>query len=179
MHKIFNLFYLLKTLGQIIGFITVAGIVRWQLLLAASILLLTVFCFAWAYLQAIREIKRVEALSKFSVLLKFKIKIIFLFIERSPIYSHLSTTLNGLTSIRAFRKENRWSEQFTSYLNDHSALWFFYLASSRAMALFVDWAVILYVVAITTTVMTSEGNGNDFSFVIFKINNLFFSYNWK
>ncbi|XP_017479140.1 PREDICTED: multidrug resistance-associated protein 4-like [Rhagoletis zephyria] len=76
--------------------------------------------------------------------------------KRSPIYSHLSTTLNGLTSIRAFRKENRWSEQFTSYLNDHSALWFFYLASSRAMALFVDWAVILYVVAITTTVMTSE-----------------------
>jgi ATP-binding cassette subfamily C (CFTR/MRP) protein 4 len=39
---------------------------------------------------------------------------------RSPVYSHVSVTLNGLATVRAFGSENIFEQQFYRYQNDHN-----------------------------------------------------------
>ena len=75
-------------------------------------------------------------------------------LARSPVYSHVSTTLNGLSSIRAFGTQNEFEEQFYRYQDDHSATWFIFLCAARALGLLMDWLFICYIVIITVVIMT-------------------------
>ncbi|CAG2107853.1 unnamed protein product [Medioppia subpectinata] len=52
---------------------------------------------------------------------------------RNPVYSHVSTTLNGLASIRAYGAQQAFRNQFYTYQNDHSATWFVLLGASPLM----------------------------------------------
>jgi len=69
----------------------------------------------------------------------------------------VSTTLNGLASIRAYGAQSSFEHQFHAYLNDHSATWFLYVASSKAMGLYVDYIATAYLVIITFSVMLTNG----------------------
>lgn len=44
----------------------------------------------------------------------------FLFVAKSPVYSHLSVTLQGLVTIRALQKENIVLNLFHKYHNEHT-----------------------------------------------------------
>ena len=60
------------------------------------------FVFRWVrsfYLKSSREIKRLEALS------------------RSPVYAHLSETLTGLVTVRAFDATDRFRREFARKMN--------------------------------------------------------------
>ena len=80
-------------------------------------------------------------------------------------YSHVSTTVNGLVSIRAYRAEDTFEQNFFVHLNDHSSVWFMYLSTSRAMGLIIDWISTAYITVISVTIMLSDGWCllNDFS----------------
>ena len=45
-------------------------------------------------------------------------------IVRSPLFSHLTATLQGLTTIRAFASEEMFEKQFYSFLDDYSSVTF-------------------------------------------------------
>ena len=77
----------------------------------------------------------------------------FISIARSPVYSHVSTTLNGLASVRAFCAQNVFERQFYRYQNDHSATWFLFVCSSRTLGLVMDWICVGYIVTIATVLM--------------------------
>ena len=77
----------------------------------------------------------------------------FIEIARSPVYSHVSTTLNGLASIRALSAEIIFEDQFYRYQNDHSATWFLSLCSSEALGLVMDWICVGYIVVIAAVLM--------------------------
>ncbi|KAL5474368.1 hypothetical protein EMCRGX_G026307 [Ephydatia muelleri] len=73
----------------------------------------TVFLMRWYYLKTSREIKRFEA------------------IARGPIYSHLSESLLGLSTIRTFGRENAAQEYFHEYVNQHTKLCYLFIAATR------------------------------------------------
>lgn len=57
---------------------------------------------------------------------------------RSPVFSHLSSSLQGLWTIRAFRAEERFQNTFDAHQDLHTESWFLFLVTSRWFALRLD-----------------------------------------
>ncbi|CAK8678304.1 unnamed protein product [Clavelina lepadiformis] len=79
--------------------------------------------FIWLrqyYLKTSRDIKRMEGAS------------------RSPVFTHLSSTLQGLTTVRAFKMQEKFEEEFHIRQDAHSAAWFLFLTGSRWLAMRLD-----------------------------------------
>ncbi|CAG2174237.1 unnamed protein product, partial [Oppiella nova] len=77
---------------------------------------------------------------------------------RSPIYSHVSTTLNGIASIRAYGAQQAVEKQLHVYLDDHSATWFLFLCASRSLGMVLDGLCIVYLVIISVMLMAFPDN---------------------
>ncbi|CAG2164889.1 unnamed protein product, partial [Oppiella nova] len=82
----------------------------------------------------------------------------FFAMSRSPIYSHVSTTLHGLSSIRAYGAQQMFEKQLYVYLDDHSATWFLFICASRSLGMVVDWLCVLYLVTISVVLMSFPDN---------------------
>lgn len=129
------------------------SIVNVYLIIPALIITVLIVYIRGIYIKSARDIKRYDGLSKFEFRLNFSCN--FLVSVRSPVYSHVSNTINGLASIRAYGVQNAFEQQFYVYQNDHSATWFMYLSASRALGLLMDWITTLYIIIITIVVMLS------------------------
>uniref|UniRef100_A0A3P8TUA7 ATP-binding cassette, sub-family C (CFTR/MRP), member 4 n=1 Tax=Amphiprion percula TaxID=161767 RepID=A0A3P8TUA7_AMPPE len=68
---------------------------------------------------------------------------------RSPVFSHLSSSLQGLWKIRAFRAEERFQNTFDAHQDLHSEVWFLFLTTSRWFAVHLDFICAVFV-TITT-----------------------------
>lgn len=111
-------------------------------LLAAAIPIIALFLFIrHYYLKTSREIKRLEAMN------------------RNPLYSHISATIQGLTTIRAYSAEDRFRHMYHVYQDDHTATWFLFQAGSRWLGSRLDFmcAMFTVVVAITPLLMAEGG----------------------
>lgn len=47
---------------------------------------------------------------------------------RSPVFSHVTTSLNGLTSVRAYGAEERFINEFETKLDINTNSWFYFLS---------------------------------------------------
>ncbi|CAG2120689.1 unnamed protein product, partial [Medioppia subpectinata] len=74
-------------------------------------------------------------------------------VARSPVFSHVSTTFNGLASVRAFGAQEVFEKQFYVYQDDHSATWMLVTNSSYAFALIIDGLCFVYTVIIVVVFM--------------------------
>ncbi|KAI9335963.1 P-loop containing nucleoside triphosphate hydrolase protein [Obelidium mucronatum] len=72
------------------------------------------------YLTTSRQVKRLEA------------------VTRSPIYTTVPSTLEGLSTIRAFTSEPRFSTSFITTQNENTRIFFSYLSCSRWLGLRLD-----------------------------------------
>ncbi|KAI4538922.1 hypothetical protein MG293_011189 [Ovis ammon polii] len=78
------------------------------------------FVLQWYFLRTSREVKRLECTT------------------RSPVFSHLASSLRGLWTIRAYKAEQRFQELFNAYQDLHSEAWFLLLTTSRWLAVYLD-----------------------------------------
>uniref|UniRef100_A0A1A9X4D6 Multidrug resistance-associated protein lethal(2)03659 n=1 Tax=Glossina brevipalpis TaxID=37001 RepID=A0A1A9X4D6_9MUSC len=83
------------------------------------------------YLKTSRDVKRLEG------------------VARSPIYTHLSASLNGLATVRAFGAEQILISEFDNYQDLHSASFYMFLTTSRAFGYWLDCWCVLYLAVIT------------------------------
>ncbi|XP_051799250.1 ATP-binding cassette sub-family C member 4-like isoform X1 [Acanthochromis polyacanthus] len=116
---------------QVLGVIAVAAsVIPW--ILIAVVPLLIVFVFLRRYfLQTSRNIKRLESTT------------------RSPVFSHLSSSLQGLWTIRAFGAEERFQKAFDAHQDLHSEAWFLFLTTSRWFAVRLDFICAVFVTVTT------------------------------
>ncbi|CAL1598298.1 unnamed protein product [Knipowitschia caucasica] len=116
---------------MILGVVAVAAsVIPW--ILVPVLVLFLVFLYVRRYfLQTSRNIKRLEATT------------------RSPVFSHLSSSLHGLWTIRAFGATERFQNIFDAHQDLHSASWFLFLTTSRWFAVRLDGLCAVFVTATT------------------------------
>ncbi|XP_045910385.1 ATP-binding cassette sub-family C member 4-like isoform X2 [Micropterus dolomieu] len=105
---------------QVTGVIAVAAIIIPWILIPVVPLVAVFLCLRCYFLQTSRDIKRLESTT------------------RSPVFSHLSSSLQGLRTIRAFKVQQRFQQMFDEYQDLHSAAWFLFLTTSRWFAVRLD-----------------------------------------
>ncbi|XP_070711625.1 ATP-binding cassette sub-family C member 4-like [Pempheris klunzingeri] len=116
---------------QILGVIAVSvSVIPWILIPVLPLLLIFLYLRRY-FLQTSRDIKRLESTT------------------RSPVFSHLSSSLHGLWTIRAFGAEDRFQKAFDAHQDLHSEAWFLFLTTSRWFAVRLDGLCSIFV-TITT-----------------------------
>ena len=78
------------------------------------------------YLTSSRDIKRLEGIAK------------------SPVFSHIATSMHGITTIRAFSAQNLLREEFDRIQDLHTSGWFTYIAATEWFGLWLDWIVVVF-----------------------------------
>ncbi|XP_054157408.1 ATP-binding cassette sub-family C member 4-like [Oppia nitens] len=124
------------TISNAIGILVVNVILNWFLIFPAIFLVIVVFMCRYFYIRSARDIKRLEGLS------------------RSPMYSHVSTTLTGLSTVRAFGTQQMFVRQFERFQNDNSSTFFMFVCTSRGFGILMDWICIIYISSVVALVMT-------------------------
>ncbi|XP_033954626.1 ATP-binding cassette sub-family C member 4-like [Pseudochaenichthys georgianus] len=116
---------------QIIGTIAVSvSVIPWILIPVLPLLLIFIYLRRY-FLQTARNIKRLEATT------------------RSPVFSHLSSSLQGLWTIRAFGAQERFQNIFDAHQDLHSGAWFLFLTTSRWFAVRLDGICAIFVTTVT------------------------------
>ncbi|KAM6893207.1 ATP-binding cassette sub-family C member 4 [Lycodopsis pacificus] len=116
---------------QIIGVICVAvSVIPWILIPVLPLLLVFIYLRRY-FLQTSRNVKRLESTT------------------RSPVFSHLSSSLQGLWTIRAFGAEERFQKVFDAHQDLHSEAWFLFLVTSRWFAVRLDGMCSIFVTVTT------------------------------
>lgn len=115
----------------LIGIIAVVAIVN-HWLLVPTIIVAVMFTFMRSfYLKTSRNVKRLEG------------------ITRSPVFTHLNASLQGLTTIRAFKAQRILEKEFDNHQDLHSSSWFIFIASERAFGFWLDIICLIYIAVIT------------------------------
>ena len=93
------------------------------------------FCF-----RTSRSIKRMEGVTK------------------SPVFNQLSSSLNGLTTIRAFKAEELMVEEFHYIQNIHTSAFFTFISTDRWFAIHLDWIIVFYIlICVLSFLIMPEG----------------------
>ncbi|XP_050307150.1 ATP-binding cassette sub-family C member 4-like [Anthonomus grandis grandis] len=70
-------------------------------------------------------------------------------IAKSPMFSHISSTLHGLTTIRASNAEKSLIKEFDEHQNVHSSAWVFTLLCIVSFGLWLDIVSVIFVTVVT------------------------------
>ncbi|XP_043284228.1 ATP-binding cassette subfamily C member 4-like isoform X2 [Venturia canescens] len=92
------------------------------------------FIFYWIrkfYLKTSKNIKRLEGMT------------------RSPVFTLLNATLNGLATIRAYGAENMLKRQFDDSQNLHTSAWYLFIVTSTAFGFSLDLFCFLFTSIVT------------------------------
>ncbi|RKP21464.1 P-loop containing nucleoside triphosphate hydrolase protein [Rozella allomycis CSF55] len=104
----------------VLGVIIVICYVNYWLIITLPFILFSFLYVRKIYLKSSREIKRLEAIS------------------RSPIYSHLSITLQGLPIIRSSKMESNFKNTFLNFINENSKCYFAFIFTARWLGIRLD-----------------------------------------
>nr|XP_040058388.1 multidrug resistance-associated protein 4-like isoform X1 [Gasterosteus aculeatus aculeatus] len=121
----------IQVLLQVIGVIAVAAVILPWILIPVVPLFAVFLFLRFYFLQTSRDIKRLESTT------------------RSPVFSHLSSSLQGLSTIRAFKAQRSFQQVFDEHQDLHSGAWFLFLTTSRWFAVRLDGICSIFV-TITT-----------------------------
>ncbi|XP_022796168.1 multidrug resistance-associated protein 4-like isoform X3 [Stylophora pistillata] len=115
-------------LGLLVVAVVSMNVITMPFILVGVVPLILVFCcLRNYYLKTTREIKRLEGTA------------------RSPVLSHLVTTLDGLTSIRSHSLQDVMIHEFNICQDRHTETWFLFIATSRWLAYRLDFLCMLFV----------------------------------
>ncbi|CAK1548553.1 unnamed protein product [Leptosia nina] len=95
-------------------------------LLPTTIILLLFYTILQIYLKSAQSIKRLEGTT------------------RSPVFSHMAATLNGISTIRSSGAQQRLIQEFDRFQDIHTSTWSSYLASGVTLGFWLDIICVLY-----------------------------------
>nr|CAD7445770.1 unnamed protein product [Timema bartmani] len=122
---------------SMVAIITVVAIVNPWLLLPTFVVGVIFYMLRVVFLATSRSVKRLEG------------------VTRSPVFSHLNASIQGLTTIRAF-----WRSGDSRERDLHSSAWYLFIASSRTFGFWLDIACLVYIVIVTLSFLVI-GGGHD------------------
>ena len=111
---------------NIVGIIIVVAYKLWWMMLATAIVAIVFYFVRKYYLKSSVAIKRLEGVSK------------------SPVFSQLGSSLNGLSTIRCFGVEQKLIQEFDHLQDLHTSAYYCYIATARWLGIYCDWTVCFY-----------------------------------
>ncbi|KAG5894561.1 hypothetical protein JTB14_021543 [Gonioctena quinquepunctata] len=114
---------------------TVIATVNPWILLPTGIIGIIFHFMRQAFLASSRNIKRVEA------------------ITRSPIYTHLAASLQGLTTIRAFGAEEILTKEFDNYQDAYTSAYFMFLTANRGFGFWLDLYCVIFIALVVVSIL--------------------------
>ncbi|GLG99920.1 Putative multidrug resistance-associated protein [Gryllus bimaculatus] len=115
----------------LLGIIAVLAVVNYWLLIPTLVIGFMFYLMRQFYLSTSRSVKRLEG------------------VTRSPVFSHMNASLQGLTTIRAFGAENILVKEFDNHQDLHSSAWYVFIATSRAFGFWLDIICVAYITIVT------------------------------
>ncbi|KAH8281374.1 hypothetical protein KR054_000151, partial [Drosophila jambulina] len=120
-----------QTFLCLIGIVIILAVVNPLLLTPTFLISIIFYKLRIFYLKTSQDVKRIDA------------------IARSPVYSHVASSLNGLSTIRAFQAQRILEADFDSYQDTHSSAYYTFLTTSRAFGYWLDILCVIYMAIAT------------------------------
>ncbi|KAK3751067.1 hypothetical protein RRG08_044643 [Elysia crispata] len=122
-----------------VGIVIVAAVFNpWVFIPVLPLLILFVMVRRY-YVQTSRSVKRLEGTT------------------RSPVFSYLSATLQGLHTIRAMHMEQKLTAEFDAHQDMHTEAWFLFVTSSRWFGVRLDWLSVIFIASVVyCSVLTAD-----------------------
>ncbi|XP_056644078.1 ATP-binding cassette sub-family C member 4-like [Diorhabda sublineata] len=114
--------------------LTITSVNPW--ILIPTIVVVIIFYFIrYAFLASSRDIKRVEA------------------VTRSPVFTHLSASLNGLTTIRAFKAEKLLTKEFDNFQDAYTSAYYMFLTANRGFGFWLDIHCVMFIALVVISIL--------------------------
>ncbi|KAJ8983684.1 hypothetical protein NQ317_003472 [Molorchus minor] len=104
----------------------VVGCLYISILIPTAIIVLIFYYIRMVFLATSRDLKRIEAAT------------------RSPIYTHLRSSVQGLPTIRAFQAQDVVQREFDNYQDQYTAASFMFLGANRTFGFWLDFHCVVY-----------------------------------
>ncbi|ODM98987.1 Multidrug resistance-associated protein 4 [Orchesella cincta] len=114
-----------------IGVIIIVVLSNFYVIVPSIMLILSLGFIRKFYIKTARDIKRLEAITK------------------SPLFTHLTASVQGLSTIRASKRQAILIDQFDSIQDIHSATWFLFISSNRWFGIWLDMVSVLFLASVT------------------------------
>lgn len=108
-------------------------------LLAVVPLMIIFFVLNKYFRKSVRELKRLDG------------------VTRSPIFTHLTATIQGLSTLHAFDKMAEFNETFKGLVDNNTLPFFMYFASNRWLSVRLDLITIIITVVTALLVVLTKG----------------------
>ena len=125
------IFFVIQCFFLVLGlFALVSWLNPWSFIPAAISAIIMLY-LRYHYTPCSRDLKRLEG------------------IARSPFYSYLTSTIDGLKVIRSYYAERKCSAEFFSRLDDHTRVLYLFHTTNRWAGIRFDWTTLFFIVAVT------------------------------
>ncbi|XP_030747810.1 probable multidrug resistance-associated protein lethal(2)03659 [Sitophilus oryzae] len=120
------------------------------------------YFYRTVFLRTSRNIKRIEATT------------------RSPVFSHINASLQGLTTIRAFGAQDILRDEFDTYQDVHSSAFYMFLCCNQTFGFWLDFHCIIYAALVTLSFffMGNETYGGNVGLAITQAMSLTGMFQW-
>lgn len=126
---------------NLIGVLVVVAVVSPWIIIPTVILFVFFFYLRRFYMRTARDVKRLEG------------------VTRSPVFSHLSTSLYGLSTIRAFNAQRTFERMFDLKQDHHTSAWYMFLCTARWFGITLDSICFAYITIVTFSLaLSSDGS---------------------
>ncbi|KAI8822919.1 P-loop containing nucleoside triphosphate hydrolase protein [Fimicolochytrium jonesii] len=115
---------------MVVGTLVISVVVIPYLLVLVPFIALAFYFLRTAYIETSRQIKRIEA------------------VTRSPVYSSFPSTIEGLSTVRAFSAERQFEDRFVNLQNDNTSKYFMFLSCARWLGFRLDVGSALFLAVI-------------------------------
>ena len=123
--------FLLQCLFEVLGSVILVGILNPWAFIPAITGVCIMFIIRYRFAQCSRDLKRLEG------------------VTRSPIYSHLHSTIHGLQVIRSYHVEDVCSQEFLRYIDENSRVHFMIMTKDRWAAMRFDGVCSFFLAMVT------------------------------
>ncbi|KAM5255990.1 cystic fibrosis transmembrane conductance regulator [Ctenodactylus gundi] len=139
-----TIFDFIQLLLIVIGAVTVVSVLKPYIFLATVPVIAAFIMLRGYFLHTSQQLKQLESEG------------------RSPIFTHLVTSLKGLWTLRAFGRQPYFETLFHKALNLHTANWFLYLSTLRWFQMRIEMIFVIFFIAVTfiSILTTGEGEGS-------------------
>nr|CAI9712223.1 unnamed protein product [Rangifer tarandus platyrhynchus] len=146
----------------VIGVVGVmVAVIPWIAILVIPLGIIS-FVLRWYFLRTSRDVKCLESTT------------------RSPVFSHLASSLQGLGTIRAYKAEHKFQKLFNAHQDLHSEAWFLLLTTSRWLAVYLDviCAIFVTIVAFGALILADALNPAEVGLVLSLTPTLMGMFQW-